>query len=53
MTTSLTYSFTGNKVAVQLLLCDGWGYAENADTTMSAFRDGKSRHTKKVEFTIP
>ena len=45
---------SGDKVAVQLLLCGAWGYAENADPhMMDAFRDGKARLTKKVEFTIP
>jgi hypothetical protein len=44
----------GDKVAVQLLLCDAWGYAENADPNiMNAFRDGKARLANKLEITIP
>lgn len=43
---------SGDRVAVQLLLCDAWCYVESPITILRASSDGKGRLTNKVEFVV-
>jgi hypothetical protein len=43
---------SGDRVALQILICDDWCYVENPGTTLRSFADGKARLTNKVEFVL-